>query len=357
MKNKLLIVFLILILAIFVINNINVYAADDDDNNDTDNTDTTETTPAWPKEYSYEDYKFTIKGIDLNLYKITANENSNNSIEDNLTDNEEMMNYLNETPTKVIHLDPTKYEIELDHRLDKLGGINTLFINLNLDLTKEDLSELLESEINALNDNENYIVDIVLNYKLDEYPEKYKYFAKMNYFRAFFQTFISLSNQSISFNPEIDITNDTSQILNLAVVEKKDGKIHFERELTEDNGWVDYVKNYTMLSEEEIKLFSTEEPDYTKMQLVMFHDIDNLNYLIENMKSKSPTEVDEDNDNFNNLIDKLNESQQVAVPNTAKSQSTVIFMVGTVSLLSGILLIVYSIKMKEFIKLRNKETI
>ena len=217
---------------------------------------------------------------------------------ENTNENEYMTKYLKEQPTKVISLDPTKYTINPEFKKDKLSDINAILVDLNLDLTKEKLQAILEEEMESATLEKSYIVDIVVKYKVNNYPEGFTNYYRFNYFRDFIYALYSLSDatngtntyEQLGVNPEINIENETNQILNIAVIgkssEESEVEFHYETDLEKEEGWVDYVKNFMILSPKELELlkvsFNDEEQDNSGIQLLMFHDIDDIDYLIEN---------------------------------------------------------------------------
>jgi hypothetical protein len=87
---------------------------------------------------------------------------------------------------------------------------NALFVNLNLDLTKNQLESLLSDEISNMTDRMFYVVDVVVKYKLKQYPDNFHYFLKWNFDR------LGTSGE------EVDINDEISQVINIAAINKED---------------------------------------------------------------------------------------------------------------------------------------
>lgn len=357
---KILIIFMIL-LSILVIGNVTVYANDDDPD--------TDTTPAWPKEYTHEDYKYTITGVVLNVYKIDASKTveTQGSGESAETDNEDFDAYLNEQPTRVVTLDPSKYTLNPEYKTDKIGETNTEFIDLNLKLTKEQLEELLEEEMQSATSKISYMVDIAVKFKLTDYPENYKYFYRQSLLRGFFFSALAKADKlngtnklgEYSYNPSIDIEEETSQMINMAFIGKTNDEdeteLRYETNLENEEAWVSYLENFTILSEENINVFlSDDETDLSKIQLLMFHDVDDVDHFIQLLNGVSS---DSSTSTASDLIDKVTEDQQVEVPNTGLHKNLVWIMLGIITVLTGIIIISYTLKMRQFKQFRKQETI
>ena len=358
----------IIFLGVFAIN---VYAGPDDPTDPTGGTDPDPNTNpdtsevAWPKEYTFKDYKININGVFLNVYKIEKPEETTSSSSSSTNDDNEMIyKYIKEEPTRVVTLDPTKFTINPELKEDELVGYDALFIDLNLNLTKAKMEELLAEEINTTSDSVAYIVDVVVKFKLNDYPEPFKNFRKFSLLRDTFVMPFYYSDKynntnevaEIGHNPVIDITNETSQVMNLAVIGMYGGtqaELNYETKLTEDNDWADYLTNFTIMSENEIDYDTVlDEKDKDKIQLMMIHDAENIDYYINYMK-KITTSSDE----LDELMDDLLVEQQVQVPNTAFHMNKLWIMVGIVSVLTGLMLIAYTLKMIQFRKIRKQETI
>ena len=370
MKNKVL-VLLVVILSILAICNLNVQAEGEGDNPNTDpngGTDTGDnngggqnTQTTWGLDYTTNDYDYTIEGVVLKIYKLDSNNtvtstNNDNGTTSTVTTNEDSIAYINGVPTKTVNLAKSDYTINPELSKNKLGEINTSFVDLKLDLTKEKLESILEEEINSTTKDISYIIEISLKYKITRYPEKYRYFLNINSLRFLISAF---GSPEITYTPETNINETLSQVLNIVIIEKKDEnsetKLTFETELNKDNNISSYIFNPLILSEEEIDFASSNndliKPD--KAEYLLFHNISNIQFLIDNYNTIENDTNNEAQDTIKDTIKDL----EVEVPNTSKNKSIVIAMIGTIITLTGVILIAYTIRMRQFLRIRKQETI
>lgn len=373
MKKKF-ILLLIIIIGIFAIN---VYADPDDTTGGTD-PDTTDPEEdeeddykAWPKSYTYTDknnneFGYTIEGVTLNVYRLDTTKTVQDTVVTSsgtttIEKNSDLEKYIKGEPSRIISLDPTKYTINptVNKEKDILGGIPTTVIDLKLNITKEKIKELVQAEFDATTPDVQYIIEIAVNYKLTDYPAKYVKAHNYNLMRILYGTLYgTFGNDTSEMNNfDTDLSGTISQVVNVAVIAKKDAssetEIGYETTLSSDNNIAGFVYNFLCISEEEIP--TDKEPDPTKTQQLMFHNVDNIQYLIDNINeiNSNMENYVEDNSDFNNVV----KSQEVQVPNTALNKNKLWVMVGTISILTGIMLITYTLKMIQFRKFRKQETI
>ena len=339
MKKISLILILVLLIPLLVVN---VHAEDEEETGSV----------AWPQDFTHGDYSYTIESIKINVYKIdnTKTTTTTKTLEDGSTvtvsENEDLFNYIKKIPTRTIDLDGADYNLDPDYKEDKLGGYNTLFVSLGFDITKEKLEELLADEKAAVTNDISYIAEIVVNYKLTAFPEKYTYFNNINYLRTLYSSLYKQAYPTMTlYDPSVNITESLSQVINGVLIGKEEDEtvLKYETKLSRDSGTSEFVLNYLSLSEEEMPTgLTTTEPDKTKYQLIMFHNVENIDYLIDNTKEveKEAEETAIENTDYS--------VQEVAVPNTGKHSMTALYMSGIVLVLTGIMLIVYGKKMKQF---------
>ena len=151
MKNKLFI--LVLLLAVLIIPTKEVFAEGEEVNNKI----------SWKKTTDWN-YPATIeiKGIDLYIYNRVESEEESDVLDEN---------YLNYNPDKKISLDLNKYKLNLSSKNSKFYKMPATYVDLGIDLKKSDLEELLATEIASTTNNKYYIVEVVVNYKVEKYPE------------------------------------------------------------------------------------------------------------------------------------------------------------------------------------------
>lgn len=359
MKKKFLFLFVIL-LSIFLITSINVQAEGDDDNPDEpDSGDTTNA--AWPLDFSLEDFNIKIEGVELRVYQLdstkttTTTTTNDDGTTSTTTTNEDSIAYINGTPTKTITLNAEEYTMEPEGSNDKLGDINTTFIDLKLNLTEDKIRSLLSEEMDNTTKDISYIVEVVLNYRITEYPDRFKYFMNVNMMRLLMGLFGSMTNSGITYTPTVSMDDTISQVINIAAIQKEnedsDVELYYETELNDSNDIVSYIYNPLVFSEEEINMsLSTEDTvDSTKTQYLLFHNVSNIQYLIDNFKKVEDETTEEAKDTVKEAVTDL----EVNVPNTSQTKNILLVMISIVLLMSGSMMILYVLKIKEFRRLNN----
>lgn len=347
MKKKLLIIFM-LVLTVFIFNSKNVYAADPE--------------IAWPKSFTSEDYDYTIEGVLLKIYKIDNSKTTTTTTTDEdggtltVTTNEDALAYIKGNPTSTISLNANDFTIDPEVSNEKLGDVNGTLVDLKLNLTKEKLTTILADELESTTKDISFMFEVVVNYKLDRYPTNYTHFLNFNIMRFMMGAVTDLAtSETISFDGSVDINNTISQVINYGEITQDEAgevKFTYDTELTDQNGLMAYVFNPLILSEEEVKteLTGEEKNDPTKAHYLYFHYMDNIQYLIDNLNKVEETTEEEANDTVHDTISE----QEVQVPNTAMNSSTIWIMLGVVTFLSGIIIILYTLKMIQF---RKQKTI
>ncbi len=310
----------ILIIVLLVILNINVYAED-----------------AWPRTINHNDFTISIEGFDLRIYKadadspkkelVTTTEDGATITETTTEDGEK---YINEIPTKIINLNASDFTIDPEFKDEKFLKVNTSFINLKLNLTKEKLQELLSEEYNQVSENRGYLVELVVNYKVTSYPDKYAYTYKYN----FFHDLVGAFSTSYHANNTLDTSKTNYQVLNMIALRVKEGteekEIFYETTLTDDhNKDVSvYVLNYQLFSE--VK----DASDESKSTAIMFHNVSNIEYLIENINKIETYSIDRE---INPIT-----STMIKVPNTAAYKPNMFYIIGGILIMYGIVFLFFA---------------
>ena len=290
---------------------------------------------AWPKTITNQGFTISIEGIDIRCYKfdkslpkksitITNDDGTTSTI----TTTEDGENYLYENPTKIISLDPNEFTINPEIKEDKLDKINTTFIDLNLNLTKEKFTNILSTQLTDVSENISYQIEIMVKYKITDYPEKYKYNYKTSLIREFMNMFIgSASNDSRT----LDLTKTNYQMINISAAEynTNTNKVEYlyEDKLGE-NEELDIsqaILNFQVFSE------SKEEDTAGNGHIIMFHNVENIEYLINNINTIEEKPIKND---VNPLT-----SVQVKVPNTASYAPNMTLVIGGVCIMFGIALL------------------
>lgn len=293
---------------------------------------------SWPKKFIYQEYEYSIEGIDLYVYEIDDSKTKTEEKEENgvtvtVTTNEDAIKYIKEEPTKVIKLDPKEFTISPEYKEEKLNGYDTMFIDLNLNITKEKLKELLNTEYEKTTKTINYMIDMNVRYKIIKYPEIYKHFMKVNTFRTFFGIFTGdMTTGSKIINPQEE-NYQTINTIQIGIPEETNEKtLMYENVLNDENEIAMFILNYTALSSKEINIADkNSQPD----KLIMFHNVDNIEYLIENFNKVE----DDANQQIEEII-KPEKDQYVNIPDTAAKISVFVYIISVTVILIGAIVII-----------------
>ena len=291
----------------------------------------------WPHTFTYGEYEYQIEGVSLKVYQQrieTDDEGFDDIVEEDQT------NYINENPTKTINLNPSDFTINPEHREDKLSGHDALYIDLNLNITKEKLVELLQDEITNTTDNKHYLVELSLNYRLLNTPSQYPNIYKINFIREVEKIF---TNSQL---PVVNKNESLNQVFNVAItsIGEDTNELLYENTITDENGIGSALLNYLVFSDSpitaainnEVGFRQTDMPDSAKM--LMFYNIDNIDYLIENLKEIEEEELEELDDLENPETDIV---EEVKVPNTAQRVQIYLFILGFTFVLIGLVPMTY----------------
>lgn len=315
MKNKLFV--LILLLGILIVPTKEVFAEGEEVNNKI----------SWEKTTDWN-YPATIeiKGIDLYVYEEIEGENQSLVSENN-------DKYLKYIPDKKISLDLNKFKLNLDSKNKTLSKIPATYVDLGLDITKADLEELLSSEMAAASKEKAYLIEMMVNYEVKNYPEQYSHMYAVNLYRDLINAF------SGKVSEKVDLSLDQKQVFNIAVItfseEENKAVLNYETTATQENGLGGWILNYLLFTKKEI---STESAATEDSYAIMFHNIDNIDFIIENLE-KIADETEEEVKESSNIEQTREEDQIVAVPDTAKNATIFIGIVGIISLISGLVII------------------
>lgn len=325
MKKKILII--VLLLGLLIIPSHQVFAADG----------------SWPKEFTHGDYKFSIEDIVLNVYKIEESEDETNNMD--IYDA-----YLEETPVRTIELDPSNFTINPTFKDGEYFKANGTYINVGINITKEDLEELLSEEIAATTNKRNYIIDMVVNYKMLDYPEEFKFVYKRNFFREKVNEMMGFVKQETVTNDltPLDMTEEQSQVFSGAITrfntETDKGELVFETELNNETGVAaSFSFNGLMFMEKEYNY----QEDNNKYALV-FHNVSNVDDLIAQVKEMEDyldynfSEVDLEQllNAMDWNIEAAETTDHVVVPNTGMKFPIQLYIFSVIVMISGFAIIV-----------------
>lgn len=286
---------------------------------------------SWPNTFTHGDYKYEITEVKINIYEMKLDSNDN-------VDENDSNNYLTKNPTNTFSLVPDEFTIEPEYKDDKMSNIDATYINLNLNITKEDLENLLADEIAAATTTKSYYADLVVTYKLLNYPSAYQHFYQLNTLSAF-------AGEEVSTGPtETDITHEQEQVINTIIIEKTESgstDLYYETRIG-DNFLELFITNYLALSDESIASWGID-PDY----IIMFHNIENIEKLIENYNYNDLNNYDDDyiEEALNPKTGTEAPSQTdvvVKTPNTAEKIPTYMYILSISCIILGLSIMGYA---------------
>ncbi len=327
MKKK---VFLILISIFIILGFTNVYA---EDFNKQSGQIMPRINDSWPKSYDYKGtYEYLIEDVELYVYELNSENVSvkGNDIISTIANSSNMKKYLKDEPTRIINLSPADYTINPEYKEDKIYDYPTTFVNLNLNITKDKLQTLLSDEYSKVSKERSYIAEIIVKYKLNKAPSKYKYYMNVNTTKRLFNIFypeLNIENKVSALN----VTN--AQVFNIAHLGlNANGQkyINYESTLNDVNINGIFGLNYLALSEK-ANLQANENDD--TLNLIMFHNYTNIDYLIKNsLKIQNNTE-----DKIKNIATQ----QVVKVEDTSSNTSYLLYVVSIIVIFAGVSIIYF----------------
>lgn len=265
---------------------------------------------AWPQSFTYNSYTYSIEKVSLNVYEY--NDDSS----------EGRTNYSNESPTTTIDLAASDYTIAPDSKDSTILGIPAVLINLNLNVTNSSLTQLLASQMTAVEQDskKSYLVDLVVSYKITAHPDNLAYAYKANAIRSQSGSVMGVVNTN---GITLDSTN--TQVINTIVIDKNDDSgevyLYYEDQYASDNGVGLFAFNYTLLTEGEYTDVTATPP--TTSQIVMFHNLTNIDELVANAASIKPGSTPQPT------------PEQVKVPSTAWGNSSTSVLFGILLMMIG----------------------
>ena len=275
-----------------------------------------------PKSYSYGGYEFTIEGLALNVYKINENDEEDDG----------WNNYATNNPDKTIQLNSSDLSISPVMSSSTISGVPLSLVNLNFDITKEKLEEVLENEGITPTTENNYLSEIVVRYKLSKIKIESANMYNLNYFK----TLINITN-SREWANEVSLNTTIEQTINIIVLsyneETNRKEVFYETRVTEDNNLGSALLNYLGLSIEGVNSLNDKVND-----LLMFYNIENIEDLLD------ISEVDEDTEDIKDNIlhpstSTTTNNQVVNVQDTLSNKSNILYIISILMITIGISLI------------------
>lgn len=286
---------------------------------------------AWPKIFTNGEYEYSIEGIILNLYEVSKSDSSHDEGMPITT-----ANFLNDVPTRTIEINADGYTINPEYKERKIGMADGMVIDINLNITKEKLESLLQSEL-ATTDTKKYLVELAVKYKFNEMPEIYTHTYKVNLFKSLINIML---NSGDNLKP-INMKEINYQVVNLMTIDKNDET--GAKELTvdlnpgRDSEFAINIINYQELFEK-AATSSEEVPSY----VIMFSNSDNMDSILDSLE-----EVEEEEKNEQAEKIGQNDEEVVKVEDTALSSQIYLYAASLISLLLGSILVIVTIESKK----------
>ncbi len=297
----------------------------------------------WPKVFQItdENLQYLIEGISLDIYQTDKNseqitvEVNEGTSHGTITMSKDEQNYINKVKTKTIELSPTEFSISPVYKKDLFLDIpSTLYIDIDLNLTKEKLQTLLAEEIQNTTADKHYIIDVNVKYQLQNYPEAYGYAYQLDYLRELVGAGLSHTLPTLTKNTSY------TQAINRAVTsineQTNEKSLDYEPNY---NGTSDVllIADLVVLSKNKIEKAGELDGDNADKVLgIMFHDMNNVDELIAAMKSSETPTTNPTTDPGNNPITSYQPNEVVKAEDTAAFASYYIYIIGGLFLIIGV---------------------
>lgn len=307
-----------------------------------------EDTDTWNESYEHNGIKYSINGFTLNIYKSDANFNT------------DMSKATYQIPLKKGEYTINPTYIDSDIKSDNKTITTGSFIKLNLNITEEQVKKYLVEKIGEPTDA-MYTFTITTNYTITEVPEKYLHI----YTEGFAQMISSLVS---GYTPsKLELNKEQTQVIGAGSYSKEfylgdevegvevsfegENETVFQYSTSSISDFYSY--NYLRLREKDITeatknntgLYDISADDY----IVMFHNKNDIEKVINNFQTVTSMEDDELTNNIEQIKEntekqKEQAKQTVKVGNTASSISNVGYIIGAFILLLGTYVIIKTIK-------------
>ncbi len=294
--------------------------------------------------FEYEDFKFTVTGAHLDVYKSKLSEDG------------EFLGYEGDV-LKTIKIEDKKLDVVLEKSdsfkstIDYVDGIGmTATISIQ-DMTKEEMKSLLnDNQITADKDN-HYFVKLVVDYKINKIGSKYSYYYNMNYTDRDNGLTITIGDdEEESTLNYVPIKKDLSESLMTTFGAFEYKLVGEQEEINYTKSYIkgmpnylDYLFNGLYFSSYDIlspKVIDGETQEYS--QIIMFTGYDNLEEYGQSFA-----------EGLEELINKWKEElnpvkpEVIEAPDTGKFGSKIIYIIGGIVLLSGLVVTTLALKTKK----------
>lgn len=284
---------------------------------------------AWPKSFTYGDYQYSVEGVILNLYEITETEDNDGET------TRSSINFLHDEPTRTIDISAEGYTINPEYKERKVGYSDGLIIDINLNITKEQIEALLQNELT--NDNKEYLVELAVKYKFTQMPDIYTHTYKVNILKSLMNLFVENSSNDLNL---INMKETNYQVLDLMSIERTDTgkKLDVDLNPTRESSYATGSINYQALFKNAVTS-SEETPAY----VIMFTNNDNVDNILDALIAIEEEEKQELASNSNKNDDK----QVVKVDDTSLSTQIYLYTISLIALLLGSILIIITIEQQK----------
>ena len=279
--------------------------------------------------YLVGENKYYIEKFTLRIYQVDV-------YDENKLDNYSVTKYQNNQFDREIEIpnvtvDPRGYQ-------HTISEIDMNFISLNTNITEDMLRGLLSTEIASATATNQYIVEVVVHYQLEETPDKYTKFYYLNsykeylkdFYTEFYGTNMPEDLEFVSNYNEIQKTDKIAQPINLVSVANDEFKYYTTAESTTP---VLSLYNPLVFAETEA------EKDHPKKETI-FTNISDLQYFANQIKGmyESPEEPEEpaQPEQPEQPTVPENPHTSVNIPDTALDKSHIIIIAGIVMIIAGL---------------------
>lgn len=308
----------------------------------------------WNENIKTESFDLNISDIKLAIYTLEEVEIEDTE-DDGVTTSgsyQEKKLYKTVQLSKDIHkINPTHLYYPGKETEDGKEG-NTTLVKLGLDLTSDQIKQYVKSAIPTEGAEDNYFIEIIIDFKLNKYPE-YKNVYRVNIYESLIAT-IKGETTAVKYDP----TKIISIPVNSATYSTENGTetVEYLTELKEDEE--EFIALFTsawylMFSDQECE--DTACSNIDAGDAILFTTITNFEKLADDSEELE----DEIEDKIEELTPQKPQetppkSEVVEVDDTAESFPVVIYLTGVVIILLGSL-IIYKVLNKKSKKEETKE--
>lgn len=295
--------------------------------------------------FTHNDISYTIKKVHFDIYKSKlSSDNTFTGYEKTLVDTIELPDTYTITAT---YTDKDKTNEDEDEEYKE--KLETHFV-LKLDITKDQVKELIDSKITTVDANNHYYIRVVADYQINSIPSKYNKIYRIEFDGSSNAIIFNSDNEeenTIGYE-ESSLNTDYSLIFNA-----------FEYKLVNGASTINYESTYTNESYPYMELYlngieltsyeyltNTTDQDLYRQDIVMT-GYDNYDTYVEALSTLWTKALI---DNATNSLTKVTTptgGQTINVPDTLEKDPKYIAIFGSVILCIGGILIGYTLTNKE----------